>query len=127
MRATRDVPHRECDPRANREHEHRQAKKTAGDRRQLRQLQRDASLKRICWTERRTHHRCAGTHGHDGNGIDSETGAQQKQHRHQRNDLFFHVFECAHHGKKDGHERDSEEPARPEKAHQRPDDCGHRP
>ena len=127
MRVPSDVAHRECDPRADGEHEHRQAKKTAGHGRQLRQLQRDARLKRIGRTERRTHHRRAGTHRHDGNGIDSETGAQQKQHRHQRNDLFFHVFERTHHGKKDGHERDGKEPARPEKAHQRPDDGGHRP
>ncbi len=121
------IAQRARDPDAQGDHQERGAKQPPGEERQLRQLLRDAHLKRVEGAERRADGGGTQARGHGDDRSHAQPPGEQQHHRHERDDLFLHVVEHAAHSERErGHGND--QPLRmPETPHQPVDPVAQRP
>ena len=97
------MAHRQGNPDRERDDEKRQPHSGAREQRKLREVERDPRLKRVRGAERGADDRRADARGHHRQRIDPESGAEDEQHWHERDDLLLHVLERAEGAE---HERD---------------------
>ena len=88
-----------------------QAKPASCERRELRELQRDAGLKRIGRTEGAADHRRTQAHRNDRDAVDADARAKHHQDGHERDDFLLHVLERAHRPEEDRDERNHQQTA----------------